>query len=239
MSDERQPQGNYLIKDMVTEERPREKALRLGVKALSTTELMAIIFATGVSGKSVLQLSNEILADSGGHLSRVAKLSVNDLLKRFKGIGKAKALSLLAALELGARSEADAVTMETRVIRSPEDSYNYMKRHLSNIAHEEFWVLLLASSGKIIKEVNVARGGLSSTVVDVKIIMRQAIDNSAASMILFHNHPSGNLTPSMQDENLTKRIFEAAKLLDLRVLDHLIISDNGYYSFNDHGRMPV
>lgn len=227
----------FLIKDMVEEERPREKALKHGIKSLTNAELMAILFSTGVQGKSVIQLSNEILADSDGHLSKVARLSVNDFLHRYKGIGKAKALTLLAALELGARSEADARTVTDPKVLSSTDAYDIMKHHLQKLPHEEFWAMYLSRSGKVIKEVNISRGGTASTVVDVKIIMKHALDNLASSIILLHNHPSGNLIPSIEDDNLTSKISKAAKLLDMQVLDHLIITDGGFYSYSDKGRL--
>lgn len=230
--------SGMLIRDMVADERPREKAMRLGIKALSNTELMAIIFATGVAGKSVIELSNEILASAGGHLSKVARLSVAEFRRQFKGIGTAKAIALLAALELGARSAADAQTVDDPAIRSARDVYNLMRHHLERLPHEEFWVIYLSQAGRVIREVNISRGGLASTVVDPKIIMRGALESYAAALILVHNHPSGSLKPSLQDDNLTKKIVDAAALFDIRVNDHLIVTDAGYYSYCDEGRMP-
>lgn len=230
--------SGMLIRDMVADERPREKAMRLGIKALSNTELMAIIFATGVAGKSVIELSNEILASAGGHLSKVARLSVAEFKRQFKGIGTAKAIALLAALELGARSAADAQTVDDPTIRSASDVYNLMRQHLERLPHEEFWVIYLSQAGRLIRQVNISRGGLASTVVDTKIIMRGALESYAAAMILVHNHPSGSLKPSLQDDNLTKKICDSAALFDIRVNDHLIVTDAGYYSYCDEGRMP-
>ncbi len=230
--------SGMLIRDMVADERPREKAMRLGIKALTNTELMAIIFATGVAGKSVIELSNEILASAGGHLSKVARLSVAEFMRQFKGIGPAKAIALLAALELGARSAADAQTVDDPTIRSSHDVYNLMRQHLERLPHEEFWVIYLSQAGRVIRETNISRGGLASTVVDPKIIMRGALESYAAAIILVHNHPSGNLKPSPQDDNLTKKITDAAALFDIRVNDHLIITDAGYYSYCDSARLP-
>lgn len=229
--------SSFLIKDMVQEERPREKALRHGIKTLTTTELMAIIFSTGVSGKSVVQLSNEILADADGHLSKVARMSVDELLRRYKGIGKAKALSLLAALELGSRASADARAIDDPAIRSSADAYEIIREKLERLPHEEFWVMLLSRSNRVIKCVNVSRGGVSATAVDVKVILKHAIDCYASSLILAHNHPSGNLTPSGPDDDITNRIVQAAKILDMKVLDHLIVTDSGYYSYRDNGNI--
>lgn len=229
--------GAMLIRDMASDQRPREKALNTGIKSLSDAELMAIIFSTGIRGKSVIQLCQEILADNDNHLSQVARLSVADFKARYKGIGTAKAISLLAALELGERSAADALSVSTPTIASPADAVAYMRPCMSRLNHEEFWVLLLSQSGKVRRRVNVSRGGLASTIVDVKIIIKHALDNYAASMILFHNHPSGNLSPSPQDDALTRRIVEAARLMDIRVNDHIIVTDGGFYSYRDHDKL--
>jgi len=227
-----------LIREMGCDERPREKAIKYGVKSLSDTELMAIIFSTGLKGKSVIELSREILHDNNDHLSKVARLSVADMLKRYKGIGPAKSVTLLAALELGSRSVSDAVKVNEPVVSSSEIAYKLMKHHFEHLGHEEFWVLLLSQAGKPLREVKISQGGLTGTVADVKLIMRASIDKMASSMILFHNHPSGNLSPSPQDDALTKKIIEAARYIDTSVRDHLIITDSSYYSYNDQGRMP-
>ncbi len=227
-----------LIRDMIADERPREKAMRLGIKSLTNTELMAIIFSTGVAGKSVIQLSNEILASADGHLSKVARLSVSDFMRSFKGIGPAKSIALLAALELGARSAADAQTVDDPTVRSSRDAFNIMRHHFERLPNEEFWVLYLSQSGRVVREANISRGGIAATVVDTKIIIRHALESYATAMILFHNHPSGNLNPSVQDDSLTRRICGAAALFDIRVNDHIIVTDAGFYSYNDEGRMP-
>ncbi|MDE5555795.1 MAG: DNA repair protein RadC [Muribaculaceae bacterium] len=226
-----------LIKEMSTDERPREKAMRHGIKSLTDTELMAIIFSTGLKGKSVIELSRDILTDNGNHLSKVARLSVSEMLKRYKGIGPAKAITLLAALELGSRSAADAAKIDDRPIVSSEMAYKLMKHHFERLDHEEFWVLLLSQSGKVIREIKIGQGGVTGTTVDVKLIMRAAIEHLASAMIVFHNHPSGTLRPSPQDDALTKKIAEAAKLIDTRLNDHIIVTDASYFSYNDQGRL--
>lgn len=237
MNDTTQSQG-MLIRDMTDEQRPRERAMKYGVKSLSTTELMAIIFGTGVSGKSVIQLSDEILADNDGHISKVARLTVKDLLQRYKGIGPAKAIALLAALEVGARAAADAALISDPQIRTSAQAADVMRPHFRGLTQEEFWIMLLNQAGRVIREINISRGGLTATAVDVKVIMRHALEHYATAMILFHNHPSGNLSPSPQDDHLTRHIVEAAKLFDIRVNDHIIITDGSYYSYNDNGHMP-
>ncbi len=226
-----------LIKEMDRDERPREKAIKYGIKSLSDNELMAIIFSTGLKGKSVIEMSRDILSDNKGHLSKVARLSVAEMLKRYKGIGPAKALTLLAALELGARSAADAATIDDPVVNSSGVAYSIMKHHFERLDHEEFWVLLLSQSGKPIREIKIGQGGVAATAVDVKLIMKAAIEHLASAMIVFHNHPSGNLKPSAQDNALTIKIREAAKLIDTRLNDHIIITDASYYSYNDDGRL--
>lgn len=227
------PGGGMLIRDMQSEDRPREKAAKYGIKYLTDAELMALIFSTGLKGKSVIQLSNEILADNDNHLSKIARLSISDFLKRYKGIGPAKAITLLAALEIGSRAAADAASLSSPVVTSSETAVSLMRRHLNNLPYEEFWVMLLSQAGKVLKEVNVSRGGVAATAVDVRIIMKHAIDNYASAMILFHNHPSGTMRPSAQDDALTKKIIDAARLFDIRVNDHIIVTDGGYYSYHD------
>ena len=225
------------VKEMDRDERPREKAIKYGIKSLSDNELMAIIFSTGLKGKSVIEMSRDILSDNKGHLSKVARLSVAEMLKRYKGIGPAKALTLLAALELGSRSAADAATIDDPVVNSSGVAYSIMKHHFERLDHEEFWVLLLSQSGKPIREIKIGQGGVAATAVDVKLIMKAAIEHLASAMIVFHNHPSGNLKPSAQDNALTIKIREAAKLIDTRLNDHIIITDASYYSYNDDGRL--
>ncbi len=227
--------GAILIRDMAADDRPREKALKHGIKSLTDAELMAIIFSTGIQGKSVLTLCQEILADNDNHISKLHKLSILDITNRYKGIGKAKAISILAALELGSRSAQDALRINHPTITNAEVAYKLMRPHFVSLPHEEFWVLLMSQAGKPLREVCVSRGGIAMTAVDVKIVLKQAIECYASSMILFHNHPSGTLTPSPQDDNLTKRICTGASAIDVRVNDHIIVTDAGYYSYRDHG----
>ena len=233
--------GNFcrptLIRDLNDDERPREKALKHGIKSLTDVELMAIIFATGLRGKSVIELSREILADNNNHLSDVARMTPREMMSRYKGIGAAKAITLLGALELGARSHRDAATHPRTKVTSSEIASAIMRPHFQHLDHEEFWVLLLSAAGHVKGEVRIGVGGLTATFVDVKVIMKAAIEHQAAAMILSHNHPSGNLRPSTQDDALTRKIKSAAELIDVRVNDHLIFSDSGYYSYADEGRM--
>ena len=227
-----------LIREMPEDLRPREKALAHGIKSLSDAELLALLFGTGIQGKSVVELCSELLADNEHHLSRIARMSAPELCNRYKGIGTAKAISLLAALEVGSRAAADAAALQERpTITSSQVAVSLMRPRLANLPYEEFWVMLLNQGGKEIRTVCVSRGGIATTAVDVKIVLKHAVENYAAAMILFHNHPSGTLKPSAQDDALTRRIGEAAKILDIRVNDHIIVTDAGYYSYHDEGHI--
>lgn len=230
---------NLRIMDMPSNDKPREKAIRNGIASLTETELLAIIFSTGVKGKSVLDLSREILADVNGRLDRLARLSVRDLTNRYLGVGQAKALNLAACIEFGRRcqraidSEGDK---DPRLLNS-ETVYKVMKTEIENLPHEEFWVLHLSRANRIIGRDCVSRGGTVQTVVDVKLVMKKALENLSAGLIFVHNHPSGNLAPSIADDDLTKRLKSAAGFFDIKVLDHIIVGPGGYYSYNDEGRL--
>lgn len=218
---------------------PREKAMKFGVKSLSDRELMAILFGTGVKGKNVFELCDEILKAKSGHLSLVTKMDCDEFTRQFKGIGPAKALTLLAALELGVRASADALTVVNEPLSTSKIAYESVRPVFYGLDHEQFWIAFLDRSNKLIKKMRVGQGGLSYTAVDVRVIMREALVSRASGIILFHNHPSGNLKPSSPDKKLTERVAQCAKVFDLRVLDHIIVNDNTYYSFSDEGEMPV
>ena len=238
MNEQTNTAAGMLIAQMPEADRPREKALRNGIKSLTDAELMAIIFGTGIKGKSVVQLCAEILGEYKGHLSKITAMDAREFMKRHKGIGPAKALTFIAALELGARAAADAVAVEDPQMTTSQAAYDYMYRCLSELDHEEFWVLLLKRNLKPLREFKAGQGGLAETVVDIRLLMREALLAKASAMILFHNHPSGQLKPSQQDINLTRRIVDAARYFDIRVLDHIVVGSTGYLSFNDEGLMP-
>lgn len=231
------PKTSQLIREMDASARPREKALLGGFKNLTNAELLALIFSTGIRGKSVVELSGEILRDNDGHLSKLTSMTVAEICRRYKGIGRAKAITLLAALEIGARSAADAVKMERVIITSPETAYKVMYPHMCHLNHEEFWVLYLNRRGEIIRESKIGQGGTSATVVDIKIVMQNAIESLADAMMVFHNHPSGQLAPSYQDRDLTRKIKQAADIFGIKLLDHIIVTDGDFYSFNANGEM--
>lgn len=235
MNDDNTP--GTLIRDLEPDLRPREKAMRLGLDSLSDAELMALIFATGLRGKSVVQLSQEILNDHQGHMSRLMRLSVKDICKRYKGIGTAKALTLLAALKLGERTVADALTTADEPITSSESAYHHVAHRLVALDHEEFLAMFLNQAGRIISVRRIGQGGVAGTLVDVRLLAKAAVEELASSVIAFHNHPSGNLLPSRQDEALTQKIRDGLALLDIRFNDHIIVAPGGYWSFHDHGKI--
>lgn len=221
------------IKSWAEEDRPREKLSIQGRRALTDAELIAILIGSGSRNETAVELSKRILHHYENDLNKLGKASISELSK-FRGIGEAKAISIIAALEIGRRrdnTEAKAI----EYINSSRDAYNIMRRHLIDLNHEEFWIILIGRSQKVLSKELVSKGGLSATVADPKIIFYMALQQQASGIILVHNHPSGNLKPSHQDIDLTKKISAAGRMLEINVLDHLIITDNGYYSFGDEG----
>jgi DNA repair protein RadC len=223
------------IKTWAEEDRPREKLLSKGRHVLTDAELIAILIGSGTRKETAVELAKRILAQFENNLNAIAKLSVPDLMK-FKGIGEAKAISIVAALELGRRRK-ETETLKRENITSSKDTFDIFRPQFLDLPHEEFHVLLLNRSNTIIRKEFVSRGGVSGTVVDPKIIFKIAVEYLASSIILCHNHPSGNLKPSDADISLTKKIKEAGTFLEIPILDHLIISDMGYFSFADEGMM--
>ncbi|MDP4266899.1 MAG: DNA repair protein RadC [Bacteroidota bacterium] len=221
------------IKSWAEDDRPREKMLKKGKSALSDAELLAIIIGSGNITQSALDLSKEILNNTGNNLNELAKLSIEDL-KKFKGIGDAKAISILATIELGGRRMASDF-VERQKITCSADVYEYFKNLLMYLKTEEFWILMLNRANKIIDKKNISHGGTAGTVVDPKVIFKHALENGASSIVLCHNHPSGNILPSSNDINITKNLKNAGLLLEIKVFDHIIIAENKYYSFADEG----
>ncbi|AFD05532.1 RadC family protein [Solitalea canadensis] len=218
------------------DDRPREKMMLKGRQSLSDAELIAILIGSGTAKLSAVDLSKHILNSLQNNISKLAKLSTKELMK-YKGIGEAKAVTILAALELGRRRKEEEQVNKIQRISCSKDAYTIINPYLADIQHEEFWVILLGRSNKVLAVSNVSKGGMTSTIADPKIIFKQAIEHSATNMILIHNHPSGNLTPSQQDITLTNKFIKAGELLEIQVLDHLIIGDQQYYSFADEGKL--
>lgn len=224
------------VADLDIADKPREKALQNGITSLSNAELLAIVFGSGLPGLSVLDLSRDILRDNDNRLSRVARMSMHELMKKYKGIGEAKAVSLAAAFELGQRCALDMKKIDTQ-IKGSDTVYERLRGSMELLNYEEFRVVHLNRANRIIYEETVSKGGTASTLVDVKLVMKSALDKLSSGLIFVHNHPSGNLTPSVADDQLTRRLKNAAELVDIRVLDHIIITCQGYYSYNDQGRL--
>lgn len=221
------------IKEWAEDDRPREKLISKGKAALSDAELIAILIGSGNRRETAVELSKKILNSSRDNLIELSKLRLNEL-KKFKGIGDAKAISIIAALELG-RRRRETEALEKKKISSSKDAFELMQSNLSDLMHEEFWLILLDRSNQIIRKASVSEGGFSGTIADPKKIFKIALDSSASSLILCHNHPSGNTQPSEADIKLTKKLKEAGVVLDLPVLDHLICGEEKYFSFADEG----
>lgn len=223
------------LKSLSEDDRPREKLMQMGRQQLSDAELLAIILGSGNTDETAIQLAQRILHESKNDINILAKLSLNELQK-FKGVGPAKAINIAAAFELGRRRK-DTETTELPKINSSKDAFSLLNPKLADLPHEEFWIVLLNRANKVIKIESISKGGISGTVVDVRLVSKSAIENNTSSVILAHNHPSGNLKPSQNDIDITKKIKEALKLFDITLFDHLIIGDQSYYSFTDEGAL--
>lgn len=228
---ENEPNKSFSIKDWAKEDRPREKLLLKGKSVLSDAELIGILIGSGTRTLSAVEVAKIILREYDNDLNRIARLSVKDLTK-FKGIGEAKAITIVSALELGRRKKESDIPKKT-FIKASENAYQYMKPNLQDLSHEEFWIILLKRNNEVIKKERISLGGVSGTVVDTKIIMKKALEEQASNIILVHNHPSGNKNPSQADQQITKKLKEAGKLMDIPVIDHIIFTDHGYFSFTD------
>lgn len=223
------------IKALAEDDRPREKLLALGRNSLSDAELIAIILGSGNRTETAVQLAQRMLSENQNNINQLAKLSLNDL-KKFKGVGEVKAINLLATFELGRRRN-DSEVIEKVKITSSFVAYGLLRKRLSDLPHEEFWILILNRANSVIKEEYLSKGGISGTVVDTRLICKSAIENNASGIIIAHNHPSGQILPSEQDKNITKKLKEALKLFEIPLLDHLIIGDNKYFSFADENML--
>ncbi len=223
------------IKQWAEEDRPREKLLLKGRQNLTDAELIAILLGSGSRNESAVSLAKRMLSNYQYNLHELGKSSVKDLTK-FKGIGAAKAITISAALELGRRRHATKWQEKPQITNS-KDAFDILRASIADLIHEEFWILLLNRANKVIGKEQISSGGISGTVVDAKVIFRKALEISASSLILAHNHPSGQLRPSQADIDITKRLVNAGKTLEVSVLDHLIVTEKGYLSFADEGMM--
>lgn len=223
------------IKGWAMSDRPREKMLEKGREALSDAELIAILLGSGNQDETAVDLSRHILNDVDNNLINLSLLDINELTK-YKGVGTAKAVTVAAALELGRRRRFAEAARQTEIQNSSE-AFEYFYARMSDLTHEQFWIMLLNSANNVIKMEQIGVGGLNGTSADPRKIFKIAIENQATAIMLCHNHPSGNVLPSKTDKELTKNVINCGKILDIKVLDHLIIGENRYYSFADHGEM--
>ncbi len=218
-------------------DRPREKLERLGAQALSNAELLAILIGSGSRDESAVDLMKRVLADCNNNLNTLGKMGIPDLAGgRYKGLGPAKAITLLAACELGKRRQIEKAE-ERRHLNSADAIYEYIHPIMQDLDTEEAWILLLNQNYKLIKSIRLSHGGITETAVDVRVIMKQTLLNNATAVVLCHNHPSGNCHPSGNDDKITKHISQACETMRIHFLDHLIITDGRYYSYSEEGRL--
>ena len=227
------PSENYSIKQWAKDDRPREKLMNLGVETLSNTELLAILIQHGTRSKTALDLAREVMLLGKNNLGQLGRLSIREVMK-INGIGEVKAIMIATALELGRRRQAE-ISLDKPVIRESRDIAVYLKSLLQDRSHEVFAVVFLNRANRINHFQIVSEGGITGTVADPRLILKKALEEEAVSLILCHNHPSGNLKPSKADEELTLKIKEASRYFDIKVLDHIIVSDEGWFSFADEG----
>jgi len=225
--------NSHALTTWAVEERPREKVMANGVQYLSDSELLAILLGSGTRNQTAVELARIILHSSGNNLQELGRQSIGELV-RIKGVGPAKAITLLAAMELG-RRRAGMNHVEKMSVKSSETVFNLFHPLLGDLEHEEFWLLMLNRANRVLGRYKVSQGGLSGTVIDTRIILKKALDNLASSIIVCHNHPSGNMQPSDADVKITGKLKKAAEMLEIKLLDHVIIADKSYFSFADEG----
>ena len=223
------------ITQWAEEDRPREKMMMHGASALSNAELLAILIGSGNAEESAVELMKKILNDYHNNLNELGKASIEELC-RYKGIGSAKAISILAASELGKRRKEESVKEQITILSS-KDVYECFYPLMCDLPTEECWVLLLNQGSRIIDKTRISAGGLSATAVDVRCILREALLKRASAIVLCHNHPSGNIRPSKEDDLLTRHVAQASECMDIRLVDHIILTDGAFYSYADEGRI--
>ena len=233
-----EPAASMNLKDnLALDDRPREKALAQGFSALSPAELLAAIIGSGSQGENVVALCQRILNDHDGKLYNIARRSVSDLMREYRGVGEVKAIEILAAIELARRYQREPYE-ENPTIKCSSDAYNVLKPLLCDLDHEELWILTLNRATRVTDRIRVSMGGTGATLGDVKIILRRALERLADGIILAHNHPSDHAHPSDDDDKLTLRIIKGCLAVGIKLVDHLIVCRGGnYYSYNDHGRL--
>lgn len=228
-------QGSFSIKHWADDDKPREKLAQKGHSVLSDAELIAILIGSGSREESAVQLAKRILASTNNNLNDLGKLSIKKLMK-FKGIGEAKAIAIIAALEIGRRRRGEAA-QETSKITSSANAFELLQPIIGELQHEEFWIVYLNNSNKVLHKELLSKGGITGTLVDVRLVLKQALEHNSVGLLLAHNHPSGTLKPSTADKQITQKLKIAAEALDIKVLDHLIITQKAYFSFADNGEL--
>ncbi|MCM5661751.1 RadC family protein [Galbibacter mesophilus] len=226
-------QSSFSIKNWSINDRPREKLLSKGKEFLSDAELIAILIGSGSRNESAVELSKRILASVDNQLNELGKMNITQLSK-FKGIGEAKAIGIIAAMELGRRRRGEE-TPDKFKIRSSKDVFELMQPRIGELPHEEFWIIYLNNSNAVLQTLQLSKGGITGTLVDVRLVLKQALELNATAMILAHNHPSGTLKASEADKDITQKIKNAAGSMDIKLLDHLIVTEKTYFSFADEG----
>jgi DNA repair protein RadC len=226
-------QKHISIKSLAEDDRPREKLATLGRHSLSDAELIAIVLGSGNRTETAVQLAQRMLFEHNNNINQLAKLTIADL-KKYKGVGLVKAINISAAFELGRRRNEAGAT-EREKITSSSVAYRILQKRLCDLPHEEFWILVLNRANQVMREEYLSKGGISGTVVDIRLICKLAIENNASGIVIAHNHPSGQVVPSEQDKAITKKLKEALKFFEITLLDHLIIGDQKYFSFSDDG----
>ncbi|MEX0987460.1 MAG: DNA repair protein RadC [Bacteroidales bacterium] len=226
---------NTAIKNWSVEDRPREKLLKSGVQSLSNAELIALLLGSGTRESNAVELARNILASVNNNLLDLGRMGTDDLVQ-LRGIGTARAITLIAAIELGSRKN-NSYAVEKVLIKNSETAYRILYPIIGELEHEEFWIIILNRAHKVIKTEKISQGGLTGTVIDTRMILKHALDKKATSLIISHNHPSGNRNPSEADINITKKIKNAADIMDIKVLDHIIVAGEIYFSFADEGLM--
>lgn len=228
-----EPPKKMSIKEWSMDDRPREKLMQSGRKALSNAELVAILLGSGTRDKSAVELSRDILNKAENSLNKLGEMSIKALMQ-FKGIGQAKAITLAAATELGRRRKAE-IPEKKPVIDNSNKAFQVLQPLVGDLAHEEFWVLFLNNSNQVVGKYRLSQGGMTSTIVDVRLVFKHALESLATAILIGHNHPSGKLRPSKQDHDITTQIKKAGEVMNIKLLDHLIVTEHGYYSFADEG----
>lgn len=224
------------IKDLPEEDRPREKLKNIGVHSLSDAELLAILIGSGTREETSVQLCQRIIHSVSNNLNALGKHGYLYFQKNFKGIGEAKAITIVAALELGRRRK-ESEKIVKKQIKSSKDVFEIMHPLMADLPNEQMWVILLNQANRIIRKTQIGSGGISGVVADIRIILKEALDYHATTIVLCHNHPAGTLQSSPEDDNFTYRIKNACNIMDIRILDHVIITDNGYFSYLEHGKL--